>query len=173
MLSSFPLSLIVAVANNGVIGSDNTLIWKLSDDLKQFKARTTGHTIIMGRKTYDSIGKPLPNRRNIVISRNSGLQIENVEIFGSLEAVIEHLNAENHTEEVFVIGGEAIYKIAEPFVNKIYLTLVDAEPQGDAFFDSSPYKSWRVLNETLYSKNDKNEYDFRVVEKAKNAKNAI
>jgi dihydrofolate reductase len=124
------LSLIVAVAENGVIGGGNQLLWKLPADLKRFKETTSGHAIIMGRKTYESIGRPLPNRRNIVVTRQD-LNIEGVEVVHSLEEAIAKVSED---AEAFIIGGAELYRQALPFVDRIYLTAVHQSFDGDVYF---------------------------------------
>ena len=157
------LSVLVAVAKNGVIGKDNRLLWKLSDDLKWFKKRTTGHVVIMGRKTYDSIGKPLPHRVNLVISRNRHLQPEGVTVARSLEAAIRLATALTDKEEVFIIGGQQIYELAAPLATRLYLTRVNAAPEGDASFDLSPYKNWETIDSVHFEQSEKNQYDFDIL----------
>lgn len=154
------ISIIVAVAENGVIGKDNQLIWKLSEDLKQFKKLTTGHCIIMGRKTFDSIGRPLPNRTNIVISRNKSLKLEGCQIAHSLEEAIDFAKEQNLGEDIFIIGGEKIYKLSEKLTDRLYLTKVNATVDGDAFFDLEPYKNWEQIESQQFFKNEKNDHDF-------------
>lgn len=161
------ISIIVAVADKGVIGNDNQLLWKLSEDLKLFKKRTTGHAIIMGRKTFDSIGKPLPNRVNIVISRSKDLEIEGCTVVNSLEKAIDVASQQTDKNEIFIIGGEKIYTLAETYANKLYLTKVIATLEGDAFFDLKPYKNWTLVSSVSYKKDEKNEYDFDVLEMVK------
>jgi dihydrofolate reductase len=161
------ISIIVAVADKGVIGNDNQLLWRLSEDLKLFKKRTTGHAIIMGRKTFDSIGKPLPNRVNIVISRSKDLKIEGCTVVNSLEKAIDVANQQTDKNEIFIIGGEKIYTLAETIANKLYLTKVNATLEGDAFFDLKPYKNWTKVSSVSYKKDEKNEYDFDVLEMVK------
>ena len=161
------ISIIVAVADKGVIGNDNQLLWRLSEDLKLFKKRTTGHAIIMGRKTFDSIGKPLPNRVNIVISRSKDLKIEGCTVVNSLEKAIDVANQQTDKNEIFIIGGEKIYTLAETIANKLYLTKVIATLEGDAFFDLKPYKNWNLVSSVSYKKDEKNEYDFDVLEMVK------
>lgn len=161
------ISIIVAVAENGVIGKDNQLLWRLSEDLKLFKKRTTGHAIIMGRKTFDSIGKPLPNRLNIVISRSKDLEIEGCTVVNSLEKAIEVASQQTDKNEVFIIGGEKIYTLAEKLATKLYLTNVNASLEGDAFFDLKPYENWTLVSSVSYQKDEKNEYDFEVLEMVK------
>jgi dihydrofolate reductase len=157
------ISLIVAVAKNGVIGGENTLLWRLSEDLKLFKARTSGHAIIMGRKTFDSIGKPLPNRINIVISRNAKLSIDGCHVVDSIEKAIEKAKDLTDKEEIFIIGGEKIYQLATSLINKVYLTKVDLSPEGDAYFDLSPYADWKETAKLEFSKDEKNEADYSII----------
>jgi len=161
------ISIIVAVAENGVIGKDNQLLWRLSEDLKLFKKRTTGHAIIMGRKTFDSIGKPLPNRVNIVISRSKDLEIEGCVVVNSLEKAIEVATQQTEKNEVFIIGGEKIYTLAEKHATKLYLTKVNTILEGDAFFDIKSYENWTVVSSVSYKKDEKNEFDFEVLEMVK------
>lgn len=159
------ISIIVATAENGVIGKDNQLLWKLSADLKQFRVLTTGHSVIMGRKTFESIGRPLPNRTNIVISRQKDLVLpEGVLKVNSLEAAIE--TAENHAgnEEIFIIGGGNVYEQALKITDKIYLTEVKASIEGDAFFSALDTNEWKEISRISHQKDDKNEYDFDFVE---------
>lgn len=157
------ISILVAVAENGVIGKDNQLLWRLSEDLKLFKKRTTNHAIIMGRKTYDSIGKPLPNRVNIVISRSKNLEIDGCVVVNSLEKAIEVAIQQTDKNEVFIIGGEKIYTLAEKLATKLYLTKVNATLEGDAFFNLTPYENWSLVSSVSYTKDEKNEYDFEVL----------
>jgi dihydrofolate reductase len=125
------LSLIAAVARNGAIGKDNALLWRLPEDLKFFKRTTLGCPVIMGRKTWDSIGRPLPGRRNIVITRNPDWQREGAEVFHDLDSA---LAATMNAEKVFVIGGGELYSQALPKANELILTEVDADFTGDTFF---------------------------------------
>lgn len=158
------ISIIVAVSENGAIGKNNELLWRLSEDLKLFKKRTSGHAIVMGRKTFDSIGKPLPNRLNIVISRNSHLKIEGCEIANSLEKAIEIAKEKSEKDEIFVIGGDKIYNLSLNLANKIYLTKVKTKIEGDAFFDISHFNKWRIVSKIDFKNDDKNEYDFEILE---------
>lgn len=133
------ISLIVAMAKGSrVIGLDGDMPWKLRRDLQNFKRLTTGHPIIMGRKTYESIGRPLPNRKNIVMTRNPEFEAEGCSVVNSLDrALLEAVfpfGEPPTTGEVFVIGGEAVYKEALPIADKLYITLVDYDGEGDAFF---------------------------------------
>ncbi|MGR3812101.1 dihydrofolate reductase [Jiulongibacter sp. NS-SX5] len=157
------ISLIIAIAENNAIGKDNSLIWRLSDDLKNFKRITSGHSIIMGRKTFDSIGRPLPKRTNIVITRKEDLVIEGCEVVHSLKQAFELAKDHEGHEEIFVIGGANIYEQALPFVSKVYLTKVFASPEADAFFDISLFNDWKIIDSQFYSKDEKNEYDFEIM----------
>ncbi len=157
------ISIIVAVAKNGVIGGDNTLLWRLSEDLKLFRTRTTGHAIIMGRKTFDSIGKALPNRLNIVISRSTSLEIPGCHVVSSMKKAIEVAQEHDLAEEIFIIGGEKIYKLAEEYTTKLYLTQVDLSPEGDAYFDFSVYNNWKETNRQDFFKSEVNEAAFSVI----------
>ena len=121
------ISVIVAVAENGTIGDKNTLLWHIKEDMKHFRTLTTGHPVVMGRKTYDSLGRPLPNRRNVVITRQD-IAIEGCEIAHSLE---EALSLFTPDEEVFVIGGAQIYAEAMPLADRFYLTVVEHPYEGD------------------------------------------
>jgi dihydrofolate reductase len=157
------ISLIIAVAENNAIGKDNALIWRLSDDLKNFKRLTTGHSVIMGRKTYESIGKPLPNRSNIVVSRSEDLQIEGCHVVHSLEAAFELAAELEGDEEIFVIGGANIYEQALPHINKVYLTRVYTKPEADAFFDPAVFVGWEVVGHQFLEKSESNEFDSEIL----------
>ncbi len=133
------ISIIVAVGkNNRAIGKAGALLWRIGDDLKRFKTLTTGHPIIMGRKTFDSIGKPLPNRTNIVITRNSNFKPDGVVVAKSLEEAIRLAqtlaHGNNKNQEIFIIGGGEIYQQALPLCEKLFLTEVESEVEGDVFF---------------------------------------
>lgn len=159
------ISIIVATAENGVIGKDNQLLWKLSADLKQFRILTTGHSVIMGRKTFESIGRPLPNRTNIVISCQKYLTLpEGVFKLNSLEKAIEFAKSQVGNEEIFIIGGGNIYGQALDLTDKIYLTEVKASIEGDAFFPNLDMNEWEEIARISHQKDDKNEYDFDFVE---------
>jgi dihydrofolate reductase len=151
------LSIIVAMSSNRVIGVNNTLPWHLSDDLKHFKSLTTGHTIIMGRKTYESIGRPLPNRRNIVISRNSNTFYEGVEVVHNLE---DAFSISTNDKEVFVIGGSNIYEQALSFVDQLYITEIKKSFIGDAFFPEINKQIWIEYSRDDHITNDGLEFSF-------------
>ena len=141
------LSIIVAKAKNNVIGKNNELIWKLPEDLKRFKQLTTGHTIIMGRKTFESLGRVLPNRKHIIFSQNPDFKVndENVEIVHSMLQIQEYIEDK---EEHFVIGGAMIYNLLMPYVTKMYVTQIDKEFEGDAFFPRIDENKWEVVERT-------------------------
>lgn len=161
-------SIVVAVASNGVIGNNNSLVWKQKADLLHFKKLTTNNTIIMGRKTYDSIGKPLPNRHNIIISRDKNLKLEGCSMATSIEEAIEIANSLQ--KDIFVIGGAEIYNIALPLVNTIYLTRVIANPIGDTYFDLKLLANFNVIESEFKMKDSENEFDvyFEKLVKTKN-----
>jgi dihydrofolate reductase len=135
------ISLVAAVARNGVIGDSGRLPWHLPEDLKRFKSLTLGHVMVMGRKTHDSIGRPLPGRRTIVVSRQAGLAYPGVEVVASLEAAIA---LAGEVPEIFVVGGGEIYAQALSLAHRLLLTEVDATPAGDAFFPPLDRSAWRV-----------------------------
>lgn len=135
-----PLSLIVAHANNNVIGNNNALPWHLPEDLKRFRALTTGHHIIMGRKTYESLGRLLPGRTTIIVTRNKDYKIEGALIAHSLQAALVLATGD---AEPFVIGGAELYKDGLKFATKLYITEVQAEVLGDAYFEKIDLKLWQ------------------------------
>ncbi|GJE57520.1 MULTISPECIES: dihydrofolate reductase [Methylobacterium] len=138
-MASPTISLVVAVARNGVIGRDNGLIWHLSSDLKRFKALTMGKPMLMGRKTFAAIGRPLPGRRSIVLTRDQGFAAEGAEVVHDWDAALAATGA----DELMVVGGGEIYALALPHADRIHLTEVDTAPEGDAYlpaFDRSAYR---------------------------------
>ncbi|MDE5691038.1 MAG: dihydrofolate reductase [Alistipes sp.] len=135
------ISIIVAVAENGVIGDKNTLLWHIREDLQHFKALTTGHPVVMGRKTYESLGRPLPNRRNVVITRQE-IAIAGCETVHSLD---EALALFSSGEEVFIIGGAQIYAAALPLADRFYLTRVEHPYEGDTRFPDWDPAEWRLV----------------------------
>jgi dihydrofolate reductase len=153
------LKILVAFDENRVIGKNNTLIWHLPADLKRFKALTTGHVIIMGRKTFESIGKPLPNRTTIVISRQADLQIEGAIITHSVEEAI--LKAKSLTrEDIFIVGGAEIYALSLPLADQILVTQLHDIFEGDAFFPEIPLDSWEVIERERGVTDEKNAYQY-------------
>lgn len=135
------IHLIVAAASNGVIGRDGAMPWRIPEDLKRFKALTMGHPMIMGRKTWDSIGRPLPGRESIVVTRQK-LDLPGATVVHSLDAALAHARARG-APEVFVVGGGEIYRQALPFADVVHLTEVHASFEGDASFPSLPSSDWR------------------------------
>ncbi len=128
-------SIIVAMGRNREIGAKNKLLWKIPEELKRFKEITTGHPIVMGRKTYESIGRVLPNRTNIIITRDANYSVEGAVITHSLEEAVEKSKDSEGSQEIFIIGGAQIFEQALPIADKLYVTLVDADfPEADSFF---------------------------------------
>lgn len=149
------LSIIVAAAENNVIGGNNQLLWRLPDDMKRFKSITTGHTVVMGRKTFDSIGKALPGRRNIILSRNGRLCGEGCEVANSLEEALRLTAGE---KEVFIIGGGEIYKQAWSKAGRIYLTRVHTEKEGDTFIPEIQAGEWIEESREFHPADEKHPY---------------
>jgi dihydrofolate reductase len=157
------ISIIVALGKNNEIGKGNDLLWHLSADLKHFKEITLGHTIIMGRKTFDSLPKgPLPNRRNIVISRNPVLKIDGAEVYSSLDYALLKLLDES---EVFIIGGAQIYQQTLPIADRLYLTKIHAGfPEADTFFPEIAWNIWREVSRETFPADEKNPYPYSFLE---------
>lgn len=157
------ISLIVAIAENNVIGKDNDLIWYLPADLKFFKQKTTGHHIIMGRKTFESIGggRPLPNRTSIIITRQQDYIAEGCLVAHSPEEAVAMVNDD---DEVFVIGGREIYKQSLDIVDRMYITHVHETFEGDTFFPEIDYSKWILHAEELHQPCEKNKYSFTFAE---------
>ncbi len=147
------VNLIVAMAKNRVIGIDNKMPWHLPADFAWFKKNTLGHPIIMGRKTFESIGKALPGRRNIVVSRNREWRAEGCEVFTSLDAALGSCVV---TEQIFVIGGASLYRDALPIANRLYITEIDAAPEGDTFFPALPPEQWQEHSRKHHAADGKN-----------------
>lgn len=156
------LSIIVAKAKNNAIGKNNQLLWRLSDDLKRFKRLTTGHTIIMGRKTFESLGRVLPNRKHIVFTQNPDFKVndENVEVVHSMLQIQEYIENE---EEAFVIGGAVIYNLLMPYVKKMYITEIDKEFDGDAFFPRVDEEKWKEISREKGPEDEKNDFTYQYV----------
>lgn len=134
------INIIVAVADGGVIGADNTLLWHISEDLRRFKAITTGHPVIMGRKTFESLGRPLPRRTNVVVTRNAGFRAEGTLTAHSLEEAVGMFPPQ---EELFIIGGGEIYRQAMELADRLYVTEVHAAYRGDTLFPAIDPAVWR------------------------------
>ena len=159
------ISIIVAASTNNVIGVEGGLPWRLSDDLKRFKTVTMGKPIVMGRKTWESIGRPLPGRQNIVITRQLDYVAEGCDVFASLDHAIA---ATGDADEIMVIGGSQIYDLAVPQARRLYLTRVHAEVEGDAFFPAVDESEWQLVSNELHAADDRNMYafSFRVYERS-------
>ena len=152
------VAIAVAIGENFAIGKNNQLLWHMPADLKFFKQTTSGHTVIMGRKTFDSVGKPLPNRRNIVITRDASLKIEGAEVVNSLDEAL----AITQTEEkpVFIVGGAEIYRQALPKTDRLYLTTIHHNFDADTFFPDFDRSEWTVINSEPHKADEKNKYDY-------------
>lgn len=158
------IAIVAAVARNGVIGVKNGLPWRLSTDLKRFKATTMGKPVIMGRKTWESIGRPLPGRTNIVVTRNAFYKAEGAMVAASLsEAIDMAISGEDMVEEVCVIGGGQIYREAMPIADRLYITRVEAEPEGDTGFPPIDEAIWRVVTQEAFPGGEKDSYATRFV----------
>lgn len=157
------VTIVVAISENNAIGKNNKLLWHLPNDLRHFKQITTGHTVIMGRKTYESVGKPLPNRRNIIITRQA-ITIEGCEVVNSIEAALALCT---HEQEVFIVGGAEIYRQAMPVTNRIYLTIVHKQFEGDSFFPEINKHEWKEVYCQNHQPDDKNPlpYSFITIER--------
>ena len=148
-----------AMAENGVIGRDNTLPWHLPEDLARFKRRTEGHVVIMGRRTFESVGRPLPNRRSIVITRKRDYHPPGAEIARSLAEALERAR-ESKQDEVFILGGAEIYALALPDVDRLELTIVHADVSGDTFFPECDLGEWTLIDEQRHEADDRHAYAF-------------
>lgn len=157
------ISLIAAIAQNHVIGLKNKLPWHLPDDFAFFKRKTSHHPIIMGRKSLESLGKPLPNRTNIVITRNADLKAAGVTIVHTLEAAIDTAQTINQ-EEIYVIGGAQVYAIALPVATTLYLTEIHRAYDGDAYFPDFDRSEWQEVSRVPHAADDRHEVGFDFVE---------
>jgi dihydrofolate reductase len=161
------ISHLVAVSNELVIGVDNDLPWNLKDDLAHFKKYTLNKVIIMGRKTYESIGRPLPNRINYVISRTIK-EIDGAHVFNNLEEAM--LSAEKHNKnldienEIVIIGGGYLFEETLPILNKLVITKVDCSVAGDVYYPKINMKNWELISSESYTKDSDNDYDFKIEE---------
>ncbi|MDR3519719.1 MAG: dihydrofolate reductase [Candidatus Pacebacteria bacterium] len=153
------ISLIAAIGKNNELGKSNTLLWKLPADMEHFKKITLAHTVIMGRKTFESIGRPLPNRKNIVITRDANYKKEGVEIVHSLSEALDIVG--NDQEEVFIIGGGELYAQTMPVAEKLYITHVDAaDKDADIFFPEIIPIVWNEISHIEHKKDEKNPFDY-------------
>ena len=154
------ISAIVGIGKNKVIGKNNDMPWHLPADLKYFKRTTSGHHIIMGRKNYEAIGRPLPKRTNIIITRNTNYQADGCIIVNSITDALAVAKA-NGDEEAFIIGGGQIYWLSLPMLDRLYITEIDVEvPDGDVFFPEVDFTEWKLVSSDAHQKNDKNKHDY-------------
>jgi dihydrofolate reductase len=155
------ISIIVAVSEKGVIGRGGELPWRLSADLRRFKQITMGHTIIMGRRTWESIGRPLPGRKTIVVTRNAGYRTDFSEVL-TAESVEDALQktAQGQDDEAFIVGGAELYRTALPQADRLYFTRVNAKVEGDSFFPDVAWNEWQLIESEQHAADDKNEYPF-------------
>ncbi len=156
------LSIIVAKAKNNVIGKNNKLIWNIPDDLKRFKELTSGHTIIMGRNTFESLGRVLPNRFHIILSSNKNYKVDNdnVKVINDIDELDKYIK---DNDEHFVIGGGMIYKLLISKCNKLYITQIEKEFDGDTFFPEINENEWRILKIEIGPK-DNNDFEYRYID---------
>lgn len=152
------ITIIAAIGKKNALGKDNKMLWHLPKDLKHFKTLTDNHPVVMGRKTYESIGKALPNRTNIVVSRKENWFSEEILIVSKLKEAIKF--AKKIDEDVFIIGGGEIYKQTMELADKLEITLVDADFDADTYFPKIDLKIWQKTNEVFHEKDDKNDHDF-------------
>ena len=156
------LSIIVAIANENVIGKDNKLIWHIPADLKRFKEITSGHKMIMGRRTFESLGRVLPNRKHIILCNDMEMDIndENVEVLDDISKLDKYINSE---EECFVIGGATIYKLLMPYSNKMYITKINQSFDGDVYFPEIKDEEWKEISKEKGIKNEENPFDYEYI----------
>ena len=154
------LTLIAAMGKNRAIGLDGRMPWHLPAELQHFKKATMGKAIVMGRKTWQAIGRPLPGRQNIVVSRNPGFHAEGVDLANSLDDA----SAMSESDEVMIIGGGQLYALALPMANRMVLTLIDIEPEADTWFPEWDEKEWSLTSERYFSVDEKNKLAYRIVE---------
>ncbi|KAI9031349.1 dihydrofolate reductase [Hyaloraphidium curvatum] len=159
------IAIIAALARNRAIGRGNALPWRLPDDLKRFKALTTGRACVQGRKTFESIGRPLPNRLNIIVSRDPAFAAPGCEVARSLPDALRAARAAGGIEKdaVFICGGGVLYEEAVPLADVMYLTRVEADVEGDAFFPEFDEGEWTVVEEERHLKDAKHDHDFTFV----------
>ena len=160
------ISIIVAVSENGVIGKDNQLLWRLPDDLKRFKKLTLGHPIIMGIKTFDSIGKPLPGRTSIVITRNRNFSMEDVIAVHNIEEALQEA-AKLEADEAFIIGGGELYSATLAIADRLYITEVNTIISGDTYFNITNPDQWIETERTVHQADDKHKFEFNFVDYTK------
>ena len=160
------ITLVAAIASNNVIGKENSLPWNIPEDLKRFKQMTSGHTILMGRKTFDSIGRPLPNRQNIVMTKDKNFEQEGIKVINDFDEALELIKESN--EDVFVIGGSKIYELFEPVANSLAITRILKDFEGDAFFPDINWELWQIEKEEKFF-DEKSNIECKLIEYSKKA----
>ncbi|WP_312186378.1 type 3 dihydrofolate reductase [Sphingobacterium sp.] len=156
-MSNPTITLIVAAAENNAIGIDNQMPWHLPNDFKYFKRNTLEHSVLMGRKTFEAIGRPLPDRRNIVITRNANFQAEDIDVANSIQEALLYCRDER---EVYIIGGANIYQQALPLASKVLLTRVHTNIKGDAFFPVLSSEEWELVSSDPHQADDRHAFDY-------------
>ena len=160
------ITLVAAIASNNVIGKENSLPWNIPEDLKRFKQMTSGHTILMGRKTFDSIGRPLPNRQNIVMTKDKNFEQEGIKVINDFDEALELIKESN--EDVFVIGGSKIYELFEPVADSLAITRILKDFEGDAFFPDINWDLWQIEKEEKFF-DEKSNIECKLIEYSKKA----
>jgi len=164
-VEQYMISMIAAVARNGVIGKDNRLPWNLPADLAYFKKVTMGHAVVMGRRTFESIGRPLPGRCNIILTGDRNYHPENCIIMHSVEEVLEY----GKDRDIFIIGGAKVYKSFMNHAGMLYITLIDRDFEGDAYFPEIDKSQWTVVSQTKWGKDESSGYRYRYIVYRKNS----
>ena len=160
------ITLVAAIASNNVIGKENSLPWNIPEDLKRFKQMTSGHTILMGRKTFDSIGRPLPNRQNIVMTKDENFEREGIKVINDFDEALELIKESN--DDIFVIGGSKIYELFEPVANSLAITRILKDFEGDAFFPDINWDLWQIEKEEKFF-DEKSNVECKLIEYSKKA----
>lgn len=153
------LAMIFAHDRNYLIGKDNWMPWSIPNDLAYFKEITSGKTIIMGRKTFESFGKPLPNRHHLILTRNQNYQAEGCEIFHEMQSLFDYID-QRSDEEIIVVGGADIYQLFLPYADHLYITYIDEEFEGDTYLPKIDLTNWNLISKKKGIKNDQNPYDY-------------
>ena len=160
------ITLVAAIASNNVIGKENSLPWNIPEDLKRFKQMTSGNTILMGRKTFDSIGRPLPNRQNIVMTKDENFDQEGIKVINDFDEALELIKESN--DDIFVIGGSKIYELFEPVANALAITRILKDFEGDAFFPDINWDLWQIEKEENFF-DEKSNIECKLIEYSKKA----
>ena len=156
-MSQTSLAMIVAASENNVIGREGDLPWRISSDLKRFKSLTMGHHLIMGRKTFESIGRLLPGRTTVIVTRNKNFRFDGAVVVHSIEDALENAGVD---ESPFLVGGAELYRVGLPLVNKLYLTRVHAKIEGDTLLPEMDWSDWDLVAKESFDADDKNEYRY-------------